>query len=275
MRTAMSAGVRLTGGSMLGGAPAYGVGDLGDVRQRPGPGRGAWYFPGGSPRIGPGRGGGWRCEERMKTVGVLVFGDRRVPRPLTGMPVHTADIDAAIGPYRRLVVVGADADLAAVLTRLLRAERLDIEVAYVPPRRTRATRIYRLPAGRRGARRARRGSARKVTLIRDETGSVVVGRAGWLPPEAGRPIRGEAVVDDTTLFDGDVAGVYVQPTLAMPGLRARVKTGVRGLRRRWVAGRAAQLGSTGVTVVRDGVPAPRPARRSTYYRNVEGWLVVR
>ncbi|KKC01721.1 peptidase M50, partial [Mycobacterium nebraskense] len=60
-------------------------------------------------------------------LAVLVFGDRRVPRPLIGLPVHTADLDAAIGPYRRLVVVGADADLAAVLTRLLRADRLDIE----------------------------------------------------------------------------------------------------------------------------------------------------
>ncbi|MGO9098678.1 MAG: peptidase M50, partial [Mycobacterium sp.] len=40
-------------------------------------------------------------------------------------------------------------------------------------------------------------------------------------------------------------------------------------------GRAAQLGSTGVRVVRDGVPAPRAARRSTIYRNVEGWLLVR
>ncbi|OIN82803.1 peptidase M50 [Mycobacterium malmoense] len=204
----------------------------------------------------------------MKTVGVLVFGDRRVPRPLTGLPVHTADIDAATGPYRRLVVVGGDADLAAVLTRLLRAGRLDVEVAYAPPRRTRATRIYRLPAGRRAARRALRGSARRVTLVRDETGSAIVGRAGWLPADDRRLIHGEAVVDDTTLFDGDVAAVFVEPTLAMPGLRARVK-------RRWVAGRAAQLGSTGTIVVRDGVAASRATRRSTFYRNVEGWLLVR
>lgn len=204
----------------------------------------------------------------MQTVGVLVFGDRRVPRPLTGLPVHTAEIDAAIGPYRRLVIVGGDADLAAVLTRLLRAGRLDIEVAYAPPRRTRATRIYRLPAGRRAARRALRGSARRVTLVRDETGSAIVGRAGWLPADDRRHIHGEAVVDDTALFDGAVAAVFVEPTLAMPGLRARV-------RRRWVAGRAVQLGSTGVVVVRDGVAAPRTARRSTFYRHVEGWLLVR
>jgi hypothetical protein len=208
----------------------------------------------------------------MNNVGVLVFGDRRVPRALTGLPVHTADIDTAIGQYRRLVVVGADADLAAVLARLLRADRLDVEVAYVPPRRTRATRVYRIPAGRRAARRARRGSARRVTLIRDETGSVIVGRARWLPPDDRPVIHGEAVVDDTTLFDGEVAAVRIEPTLAMPGLRASIQ---KGPWRRWVAGRAAQLGSTGVTVVRDGVPAPRTARRSTFYRNVEGWLLVR
>jgi hypothetical protein len=204
----------------------------------------------------------------METAGVLAFGGRRVPRALTGLPVHSADLDAAVGLYRRLVVVGADADLAAVLTRLLRAERLDVEVAYVPPRRTPASRAYRVPAGRRAARRALGGSARRVTLIRDETGSVIVGRARWLPPDGRATIHGEAVVDDTTLFDGEVAAVRIEPTLAVPGLRARVK-------RRWLAGRAAQLGSTGVTVVRDGVAAPRTTRRSTFYRNVEGWLLVR
>jgi hypothetical protein len=189
--------------------------------------------------------------------------------------VGEPDIDAAIGPYPRLVVVGADADLAAVLTRLLRAERLDVEVAYVPRRRTRATRIYRLPTGRRAARRARRGLAQRVTLIRDETGSVIVGRAGWVPPDGERLIHGEAVVDDTTLFDGDAAAVFVEPTLGMPGLRASLKGGVKGGWRRWVTGRAAQLGSTGVVVLRDGVPAARPGRRSAFYRNIEGWLLVR
>jgi hypothetical protein len=211
----------------------------------------------------------------MKTEAVLVFGDRRVPGPLAGLPTHRADgpdaIDAAIGRYLRLIVVGADADLAAVLSRLLRAERLDVEVAYVARRRTRATRIYRLPAGRRAARRARLGTARRVTLIRDETGSAFVGRAEWLPLADRRLIHGEAVVDDTTLFDGDVAAVRIEPTPAAPGLRARV----HGVGRRWVPGRAAQLGCTGVTVVRDGVVAPRQARRSTFYRHVEGWLLVR
>ncbi|MCA2265894.1 peptidase M50 [Mycobacterium marseillense] len=206
---------------------------------------------------------------------VLLFGRGRTHGALRGLRSHRVagepDLDAAIGPYRRLVVVGADADLAAVLTRLLRAERLDIEVAYVPPRRTRAARIYRLPAGRRAARRAVRGSAQRVTLIRDETGSVIVGRAAWVPTKDERVIHGEAVVDDTTLFDGDAAAVFIEPTLAMPGLRASLK----GRWRPWVTGRAAQLGSTGAVVLRDGVQAPRPGRRSAFYRNIEGWLLVR
>lgn len=218
--------------------------------------------------------------ENTSGVAVLLFGDPRAYGPLTGLPTHRAGnpadidaLDAAIVPYRRLVVVGADPDLARVLSRLLRADRLDVEVAYVPRRRTAASRIYRIPAGRRAAWRARRGSARRVPLIRDETGSVIVGRASWLPAGDRKLIHGEAVVDDTLLFDGDVAGVYIEPTLAMPGLRAAVQR--TGTWRRWITGRAVQLGTAGVAVVRDGVPAPRPARRSTFYRNVEGWLLVR
>ena len=233
--------------------------------------------------------------ENTASIAVLLFGDkhprrrrgprsgprkrraiRHLPRPLTRVPVvrinTTADIDATIGQRRRLVVVGADADLAAVLTRLLRADRLDVEIGYAPRRRTAATRIYRLPTGRRAVRRARRGLARRVPLIRDETGSAIVGAAGWLPTDDRQLLHGEAVVDDAVLFDGDVASVRIEPTAALPGLRARV---VRGWPRRWLFGRAVQLGTTGAVVVRDGVRATRPVRRSTFYRNVEGWLLVR
>jgi hypothetical protein len=35
------------------------------------------------------------------------------------------------------------------------------------------------------------------------------------------------------------------------------------------------LGTTGAIVIRDGVPAARPVRRSTFYRHTEGWLLVR
>jgi len=209
----------------------------------------------------------------MPHPAVVVFDGDRLPRALRRLPVvDPGDVDTVTAWPRRLVVVGADADLAAVLTLLLRAERLDVEVGYAPRRRTAATRAYRLPAGRRAARRARRGTAQRVPLIRDETGSAIVGSAHWGPAGDAQLLHGEAVVDDAVLFDGDVPGVRIEPTAALPGLRARVSG---GRSRRWLAGRAAQLGGTGFTVVRDGVAAPRTARRSTFYRNTEGWLLVR
>ncbi len=185
-------------------------------------------------------------------VAVLPFGDRRLPRPLRGLPTVTLD---DVSDCRRVVVLGSDADLASVLTRLLRAQRLDVEVAHV-------RRWWQ-------AGRAKRAAARRVPLIRDETGSVIAGAAEWHGDDA--PLNGEAVVDDTVLFDGEVPAVRVEPLATMPGLRATV---LGAGPRRWVAGRAAQLGTPGATVIRDGVPAPRTVRRSTFYRNTEGWLKV-
>jgi hypothetical protein len=193
-----------------------------------------------------------------KDVAVLLFGGRRLPRALGGLAVAAnADVDC-----RRLIVVGSDVDLAAVLTQLMRTERLDVEVAHV-------RRWWR-------ARRALRGAATRVPLIRDETGQVIVRAAFWLPDseEPGARIHGEGIVDDTMLFDGEITGVRIEPTHAMPGLRASALT-PRMRPQRWVAGRAAQLGTTGALVVRDGVAGPRPVKRSTIYRHTAGWLSVR
>jgi hypothetical protein len=192
---------------------------------------------------------------------VLLFDGRRLPRPLAGLDVAPAagtdDIDSAVGRSRRLIVVGADADLASVLTRLLRTDRLDVEVGHA--------------TGWRAARRARRGTARRIPLIRDETGQVIVGAAEWRGENAAA-LHGEAVVDDTVLFDGDVAGVRIEPTAVMPGLRACV---IRPGRRHWVAGRAVQLGTMGAVVIRDAEQSPKIVRRSTFYRHIQGWLLVR
>lgn len=212
---------------------------------------------------------------------VLVFAGRPVPRPLRGLTTVSADdetatetIDAAIGRYRRLVIVGGDPDLARVLTRLLRADRLDVEVGYVPPRRTPATGVYRLPAGRRAAQRARQGVAGQVPLIRDDAGTALVGAGRWLPVDGTELLRGEGIVDDTVLFDGEVAEVRIEPSADAPGLRAGVP-GRRGRVRRWATGRAAQLGTTGALVVRDGIYSTRTVKRSTFYRHIEDWLLVR
>jgi hypothetical protein len=190
-------------------------------------------------------------------VVVLLFGGRRLPRALRGLATVTID---EITDHRRVVVVGSDADVAGVLTRLLRADRLDVEVGHV-----------RRPWS---ARRARTGEAQRVPLVRDETGTVIFRAAYWLPPdEQARTIRGEAVVDDTLLFDGQATGVKIEPMSTVPGLRASALTG-RMRPKGWVTGRAAQLGTDAALLVRDGVPAPRPVRRSTFYRHTEGWLQV-
>lgn len=192
-------------------------------------------------------------------ITVLLFGGRRMPRTLGSLTcmnvVDAADIDTAVGDARRVVVVGSDADLSAVLSRLLRTDRLDVEVAHV--------------TGLLSVRRAQHAAAQRVPLIRDDTGTVLVGSASWLPPEGSERLHGEAVVDDTVLFDGDAPGVLIEPTTTMPGLRAKV-VGARG----WVSGRAAQLGTAGARVARDGVPGKREVKRSTFYRHTTGWLRV-
>jgi hypothetical protein len=187
------------------------------------------------------------------------FGGRRIPKNLRDLPVLDFAADSDIAAHQRLVVLGSHRDLSLVLTRLLRASRLDVEVAHV--RRS-------WQAGS-----ARTAAAVRVPLIRDETGTVVTKSASWLPPQGLRTLRGEAVVDDERLFDGDVPGVRIEPIAVMPGLRARVLTGP--LRpAHWISGRAVQLGTSGAVVVRDGEQGPRPVRRSTFYRHTEGWLRV-
>lgn len=103
---------------------------------------------------------------------VLRFGDRRVPRSLAALPVLEIEVatavDQALTGVRRVAVLGSDADLAVVLTRLIRADRLDVEVANV--------------RGPLSAHRARTGAAVRVPLIRDDTGTALVGSALWLPP---------------------------------------------------------------------------------------------
>nr|WP_250150073.1 peptidase M50 [Mycolicibacter acidiphilus] len=200
-------------------------------------------------------------------------------RGLTVLPIaadgtETDTLDAAIRRYPRLVLVGADPDLARLLTRLLRLDRLDVEVGYVAARSTPGTRAARLAAGWRAARRARHGAAHPTPLIRDDAGTALVGVGRWLPIDGAARLRGEGIVDDAALFDGDVAGVLIEPLGAEPGLRAGIPS-PRGRVRHWVTGRAAQLGTTGALVVRDGVYGSRTVKRSTFYRHVGDWLLVR
>src|ERR1700761_7511404 len=70
----------------------------------------------------------------------------------TAAPVHTVparpgrdDVDPLLSGVDRIVVLGDDADLAAVVLRLLRTERLDIAVGHATTEAAIATALPRPP----------------------------------------------------------------------------------------------------------------------------------
>lgn len=183
------------------------------------------------------------------------------------LPVLAAD------SLPRLIVLGEDAGLAAVLTHLMRTERLHVEIGYVPVDRTYGSRAYQTGSGSAAAKRALEGKPKPTPLIRDDTGRVLVGRATITGP-GGATLEGEAYADEIPLFTGKVAALHISPTLEMPGARATI---VRGFlrRQRWVAGRSIQLGTPGAVVTRDGIADERTVPRATFYRHDKPWLLVR
>lgn len=203
-------------------------------------------------------------------------------RPVSALPTRSelAAVLADLDDGARVVLLagptgegaGPDAALAAVLTALLRTERLDVELALVSPSATPGTRAWGLRRGRRALARALDGEAGAVPLVRDETGQALVGLARLTGPGGG-PVTGEAYADDVLLFTGSARAVEISPSPTGEGVHAVARTGA--LTRRRATARAVQTGSTGLEVVRDGVAAPRAVRRSTFYRHVTPWLLVR
>ncbi|MCD2145122.1 hypothetical protein [Gordonia paraffinivorans] len=165
-----------------------------------------------------------------------------------------------------------DTFLDAVVAALMAAERLDVEVAYVSPEPTAATRRYRLPHGPQARQLAETGTATPVPLIRDDAATVVFGSARHLGAN-GEKLHGECYVDNERLFDGNVRSVLIEPTLEAPGLRAQVERWL--LPGKWIHGRAVQTGGTNIVVEREGVVNERVLKRSTFYRHVTDLLLVR
>ena len=176
-------------------------------------------------------------------------------------------------PHTRVLVVGDDADLAAVVLRLLRTERLGlIELAYASPRRrTPVTDLWDLPRGTAAVTLARSGEVDLVPLVRDDVGGVLVG-AGYLGP-----VAGTVYVDEHRVLRGAAKMIKVEPDrdkgLAVTISRRRF-VGV-GRRPRTTLGRAVQIGTAPTTVVRDGIPYPRPMDRWTFYKHTEPLRLVR
>jgi hypothetical protein len=218
---------------------------------------------------------------------VLRCGDSPVPLPLGEVTSFALpevpekdDFSEALAQLKvvsepRLIVVGTDAAFAAVLTRLMRLELLDVELAYVTEDRSDATDAYKLSTGAKAARAALKGTAHVVPLIRDDAGIALVGAATVTGPGGTEELIGEAYVDDNKLFSGTVQGVRIVPSPKLPGIRASVDRRSRWAGRRWLEGRAVQLGAPAAHLVRDGVPNPRDLKRSTFYRHDKTWLLVR
>jgi hypothetical protein len=211
-----------------------------------------------------------------------------------------ADVDPLLtDALRRLVVAGTDADLAAVLVRLLRRDRLDVELAYVPAdRRSVVARLWGLPHGPDAVELARAGVARPAPLVRDDTGGVLLGR-GEIRGTTGS-VHGEAYCDGLLVLRGSARRLIVTPWVdAAPssgGIAEPTPPGVAVRASRWGAlpdgrerpvppaaragrgaavGRAVQFGCLPATVVHDGVDHPRPVTRWAWYRHVADWLLVR
>lgn len=192
-----------------------------------------------------------------------------------------ADVDPLLdaSALGRLVVVGADADLAAVLVRLLRRGRLDVELGYVATGRSAAVRAWGLPAGAAAVALALSGAATPVPLARDDAGGVLVGRAEV------RDLRGECYADDVLVLRGHARRLVVEAGQDGVGVRAsrlgtRPDGRTRAVGARAPAGRgsatarAVQLGGAPFVPVLDGVAHPRSVRRWAWYRHTDDWLLV-
>jgi hypothetical protein len=172
---------------------------------------------------------------------------------------------------RRLVVCGTDADLAAVLLRLLRTEALaTVPVGYVPVSSSSpVARLWGLPTSPSAAAEvAVSGRLDRVPLVRDDAGGVLVGLG------VVRPLDGVAYCDAELVLRGRATRLEVLPDRAL-GLMVRVvHRGLPGRRVRCAAGRAVQLGCQPTDVWRDGV-ADRTTDRWTWYRHTEDWQLAR
>ncbi|WP_026161396.1 hypothetical protein [Corynebacterium ciconiae] len=200
----------------------------------------------------------------------------------------------------RIIVVGSDAALSAVLARLMKSDALWAEIGFVPTDADSvAARNYGIPTSPESAwRLARYGSPRPSCLIRDDKGSVVAGHATISDPE-NKQLVGEIIVDDAQLHHNEdrrtasrgLFGAKLVPMVEAPGIAAvRLTTALAAPRRRWfgrntvagdtdassvLLGRAVQAGGPQLQVSIDSVPRPNPVEAVTFYRHLRDLQIIR
>lgn len=199
--------------------------------------------------------------------------------PVPGLPVHRVgerpgkdEVDQLLDADP-LIVAGTDADLAAVVLRLLRKEKLrSTRVGFVPlDPASEVAALWGIPTDPdRALALATQGEVDPVPLLRDDNGGVLVGRGTF------GAIRGVAYCDDDIALRGTARSVEVSPDGdGGPGLTVRVVKGLVFKRPVTFAGRAFQLGCIPTRPISDGVPFPRAITRWTWYRHTEDLRLIR
>lgn len=195
-----------------------------------------------------------------------------VPAELVELPAipDRTVVDPALRALadRRLIIAGGDDDLAEVVLRLLRTERLAVPLGYLPTASDSAVgRLWGLPTDPAAAAAvACLGELDRVPLIRDDNGGVLLG-LGTVGP-----LRGVVYCDDATVLRGQARRLEVSPDPG-GGLTVTLRRGPLRRPTRF-RGRAVQIGSLPVTPVHDGVRHPRPVTRWTWYRHTEDLRVA-
>jgi hypothetical protein len=219
------------------------------------------------------------CGRAAGAKGLAELGER------DGVRVHTVparpgkpDVDALLtGPCDRVVVIGTDADLAAVVLRLLRTEALDrLPVGFVPVTGDSEVALtWGLPTGpARAVEVALGGEPERVPLIRDDNGGLLLG-LGVIGP-----VRGVAYCDEARVLHGPAKAVRVTPSRDGAGLEVTVShnglfSGLFNRAQRRDTGRSFEIGCLPTKVICDGIPHERPAKRWTWYRHTEDLRLVR
>ena len=195
----------------------------------------------------------------------------------------------------RIVVAGSDAALSAVLTRLMRADNLWAEVAFIPApsgATSAAAQNWGLPTSPAEALEfARTAPVRPAPLIRNDSGLAVAGSA-TISDASNGPLTGEVIIDDHTLAatSPKTFGARLVPMTDAPGILAARATSpiespgrLRSLLRKpgqldpesVRTGRAVQAGGPQLRVIVDSVPHKRPVTRVTFYRHLRDLQIVR
>jgi len=187
-----------------------------------------------------------------------------------------AHVDAILSDLgdQRLVVAGTDADLNAVVLRLLRTERVaEVPLAFVPSSPdSEIAALWGLPTDpARALDLALGGDPDKVPFLRDDVGGVLVGLG------VVSPVRGVGYCDDDNVLRGQATRLEITPDPdGGAGLVVRViHKRLLGRKVKETAGRAFQLGCLPTAVTSDGVAHPRQMNKWTWYRHTEDLRLVR